>query len=139
MHIIAHCPQVPVAAPIHHQCLVAAAKDMAKEFVPVIEPEGVCAQKPAHPCHQIGIGRFHHQVKMVPHQTVGMHLITGLQTRFSKRLEKVLAIHVTQKDVAFAVRTTHDVVDGSKVLDSEFARHRHDGAPTPTAGSSQIV
>ena len=124
MHVIAHRPQIPVAASIHHQGLVAATKDMTKELVPVIEPDGVSAQKPAHPGHQIGIGRFHHQMEMIPHQAVGMHLETGLQARLSQRFQKVLAVHVIQKDVAFAVTPTHDVVDRTRIFDSEFARHQ---------------
>ena len=97
---------------------------MAKELVPVIEPDGVSTQKPAHPCHQIGIGRLHHQVEMVPHQAVGMHLETGLCARFSKRFKKVLAIHVIQKDIAFAIGSTHDVVDRPRILNAKLARHQ---------------
>jgi len=97
---------------------------MAKELVPVIEPDGASAQKPAHPCYQIGIGRFYHQVKMVRHQAVGMHLVTGLQARFGKRFEKVLAVHVIRKHVAFGIGATYDVVDAPRILHSEFARHQ---------------
>src|SRR5437870_4447365 len=36
------------------------------------------SQQPLHPTDQIGLGRFHHQVKVIAYQTSGMNLPSGL-------------------------------------------------------------
>ena len=41
MHIIAHRPQIPVAATVHNEALASTAEHMAKEFVLPIEPVDV--------------------------------------------------------------------------------------------------
>ncbi len=74
MHVITHRPQIAVAAPVHDQRLVPAAEQMAKQLVPPVESSGISPQKPLHPRHQIGLGRFHHQVKVIGHQAIRMHL-----------------------------------------------------------------
>ena len=113
MHIIADGPQVTVAAAVHDQRLVSATENMTVKLMPVVEPDGITAQQPAHPGHQIGPGRFHHQVKMVAHQTISMHLPPSLLTGLSQRLQEVLAVHIIQKDVFPPITPTQDMVDCS--------------------------
>jgi hypothetical protein len=92
MHVIAHRPQIPAAAAIHHQRLVATAEQMSEQLVPPVEPARVRAQKPLHPGHQIPLRRFHHQMKMVGHEAQGLHLPAGFPAGLAQRGEKPLAI-----------------------------------------------
>ncbi len=78
MHIITGGAQVTCPVALDDDGLVTPAKDMAKELLEVIEPNRVAAQKPAHAGDNIRVGRLSHQVKMVAHQAIGMHLETGL-------------------------------------------------------------
>ena len=47
---------------------------MTEKLVPIVQADAIGAEQPAHPRHQIGIGCFNDQMKMIVHQTVGMHL-----------------------------------------------------------------
>jgi hypothetical protein len=72
---------------------------VTEELVAVIEPNGVSAQEPAHSRHQVRLGRFHHQMKVISHQAIGMHLETRLLTGLGQRLEDVLPIDVIPENV----------------------------------------
>ena len=86
MHKIAHCFQIARAAPIHDQRLVTSAEQMPEPFVPPVKPRRIRTQKPLHARHQVRPRRFHDQMKMIAHQTIGMHLPTGLPTRLARYL-----------------------------------------------------
>src|SRR6266542_279384 len=94
MHVVAHRSQIPVAAAVHDQRLVAAAEQMPEELVPAIEPAGVSDQKPFHARHQIGLRRLNHQMKMIWHQTIRLHLPTGFETSLAHRGQETLAVSV---------------------------------------------
>ena len=55
-------------------------------------------------------------MKVVAHQAIGMDLETGLLAGLGQRFEKVLPIHIIQIDVLAPVPTTHDVVNGARIL-----------------------
>ena len=57
-----------------------------------------------------------------------MNLPTGLLARLGQSFEKVLAVHVTDKDVLPAVTPVHGMVDGARILHSHRARHGAEGA-----------
>jgi len=118
MHIVTGRAQIPIAAALDDNRLVATAKDVSEELLPMVQPDRVAAQEPAHPRHQVGVGRLDHQVKVVAHQTIRMYLKTGLLARFRQGLKKILPIHVIHIDVLLAVPTAHDVVNRSGVLHS---------------------
>jgi len=65
---------------------------MAAEFMPAVEPGGVGAQKPFHASHQIALGCFNYQMKMIGHQTIGMHLPVCFRACFSKGFQKAYPI-----------------------------------------------
>ena len=67
MHVIADRSQVTIATAIHHQRFVAATKQMTEQLMAAIKAGSVNAQKPFHAPDQVGLGRFHHQMKMVQH------------------------------------------------------------------------
>jgi hypothetical protein len=111
----------------------------------MIQPQGVTAQQPAHACHQMALGCFHHQMEMTAHQTVGVNLEIRLLAGLGQSLEKFLAIHLVVENVLPAVPTTQDVVNGAWILDAQLARHGRtlhplmiggDAAPTPSATAS---
>src|SRR5215218_3506838 len=96
---------------------------MPEEFVPAIEPARVSAQEPFHPCDQIGLRRLHHEVEVVGHQAIGMNLPTRLGTCFSQCGEEPLAIGVVLENSLSTVATVHDVIDRTRILDSQLAGH----------------
>ena len=63
-----------MTAALDQQSSVAPAEHVAGELVSVIEPDGVGAQQPTHSRHQVPLGRFHHQIKVIAHEAIGMHL-----------------------------------------------------------------
>jgi hypothetical protein len=74
MHVIAGGPQIAVAAALHQLRFVAATEHVPEELVPVIEPDAVRALPPSHPGHQVRFRRLQHQVIVVGHQAIGMHV-----------------------------------------------------------------
>ena len=65
----------------HHQRLVSPVEQMPKHPVPAVEPRHVRTQNPPHPRHQIRLRRLHHQVEMIAHQAIRMHLPARLLSR----------------------------------------------------------
>jgi hypothetical protein len=96
---------------------------MPAQFVPMVETVGIGAQEPAHSSHQIAIGRFNHQVEMIPHQTIAVNLEPGLLASLGQGLEKFMAIPVIQEDRIFAVPSAQDVIDRSGIFNSQWTRH----------------
>jgi len=94
MHIVAHCPQIPAAAALHHQRLVTTAEQVAEQFVPAIEATRVGAEKPFHAGHQVAPWRLDHRMKMIGHETQGVNLSAGLAARLAQRADKPLPILV---------------------------------------------
>ena len=123
MPIVTDAPQITGAAARHRQRLVAAAEQVPKELVAVVQPDRIGAQEPAHPRHQIRVRGFQDMMEMVAHQAVGMDSPTGLLTGFGQRLEEIVTIHLVQEDVFPAVAPAHHMVDGPGILNSDFARH----------------
>ena len=123
-----------MTAALDQQRFVAPAEHVAEQLVSVIEPEGVGAQEPTHPRHQVRLGRFHHQMKVVAHQAIGMHLESCLLTGLGQRLEKVLPIDVITKDILPPIPTAHDVVDRHRKLHSQLAWHWSRACPIHLTG-----
>ncbi len=99
---------------------------MAKKFVAPVEAHRVGAQKPFHAGHQVGPGCLDHQVEVIAHQTPGMDLPVGLFTGLPERFQEQLTILVGAEDRLAVVAAIHDVIDGTRILDSEFSGHvRH--------------
>jgi hypothetical protein len=68
MNVIVRNLRLPVAAAIHNQALVTAAKQMPDQLVPPVEPRRVNAQKPLHSRRQIRLRRLDYKLKTVEHQ-----------------------------------------------------------------------
>ena len=117
MHIVADGFEVAIPA-FHQQGFIPAAKDMAKEFVPVVQPDGVGAEQPAQARHQIGVRGFHDQMKVIIHEAISMHLPAGFLTRLRQGFEKVLPVNVVQENGLPPIPATHDMIEGTGKLDS---------------------
>jgi hypothetical protein len=61
-----------------------------------------------------------------------VNLKPGLLAGLGQSLDKIAAIPVVQEDRAFAVSPPQDVIDRSRILDSQWTRH----APDPALTSS---
>ena len=118
MHVFANRAQVAVAAAVHDERLVTPAEEMAREPVPAIEPAGVGAKEPFHARHEIGLWRFHHEMKMIGHETPAMNLPAGLPANFAQGFEEAEPVLIIAEDDFTAVSAIEDVVNGSWVLDS---------------------
>src|ERR1039457_6989774 len=115
--------EIPVAATIHDQYLIPAAKQVPKFLVPPIEAAGVGAQQPLHPGHQVGLGRFDNQVKVVAHEAIRVHLPTGLLARLRERLQQPLPVLVILEDGLPPVAPIHHVIDRPRILDAQLPSH----------------
>src|ERR1035441_3605391 len=91
--------EITVATPLDEECLVSPAENMPKKLLPVVQADGVRAEEPPHPGHKVGVGRFQHQVEVVPHQAVSMHLPAGFLGTLRQRLEELLTINIIEKNV----------------------------------------
>lgn len=60
---------------------------------------------------------------MIAHQHVGVDAPTGFCAGIAEGLEPEDAILVIAEDRVALIAATHEVVDGTGVLDSELARH----------------
>ena len=136
MHVVASRAQVAVAAALHQLRLVPPAEHMAEEFVPVVEPDGVGALQPGHAGHQIGIGRFQHQMIMIAHQAIGVNLPVRFLARFGQRLEEILPVHIVQEDVLTPVTPAHDMIHGPCIFDPSFAWHGGKHRSRPPTGQA---
>ena len=92
MHILANGPQVTCPARIDDQRFVAASEQLAGPPVPPVEPRGISAHEPLHSGHEIGLGCFQHEMVMIAHQTIGMHLPAGLEANFPKGFKEPFPI-----------------------------------------------
>src|SRR5439155_27054886 len=124
--VIAHRLQISVARAIHHQGLVAPAEQVPEELVPPVESRRVSAQEPLHTRHEVSPRRFHHQMKVIEHQTPGMHLPVRLATALAQGAQKQFAILVIPEDRLPPIPAIHHVIDRSRIFYSQLARH----APT---------
>src|SRR5437867_10964442 len=131
MHVIAHRSQVTVDAVIHDQGFVATAEQMAKELVATVKTGSIRAQKPFHAGHQVGLWGFEHQMKMIGHQAISMHLPIGLLAAFSERLYPPVPIRVVFENRLPPISPVHHVIDRIRILHPQFARH----AAYPCKGS----
>src|SRR6185503_5470212 len=91
--------------------------------VPPVEPCGVCAQKPLHSSHQIGLGRFRHQMKMIAHQTIGMDLPFSLQAGLGQCFKEPFPIRVILENRLLPITAVHDMINRSWVLEPKFSGH----------------
>ena len=111
MHVITHRLEITLAVPLHDQRLIPPAKQVPKFFVPPIIAAGVGPQQPLHPGHQVGLGRLQHQVKVVAHQAIRVHLPAGLLTGRRQRLQQPLPVLVIPKDRLPPVAPIHHMID----------------------------
>jgi hypothetical protein len=118
MHIIAYRLQISAATPIHNQRLVPSAEQMPKQLVPPVKPSRVSPQKPLHTRHQIGLGRFHRQMKVVGHQTIRMHLPIRLLASLPQGLQKQHPVLVVLEYRFMPIPTIHHMINRPLVFHS---------------------
>lgn len=123
MHVIASRAQVPRAAAIDNERFVAAAEEVAEIAVPAIESGGVGAQQPFHARHEVGARSFHHEMKVVAHQTISVHLPAGFLASFTQGFEKALAVLIIMENIFAPVAAVHEVVDRPFVLHAQPSGH----------------
>jgi hypothetical protein len=88
-----------------------------------VEADRVRAEQPFHAAHQIAQRRFHHEMEMIAHQAMGMHLPIALPARFSQGLYPQFSICISPNNIFATVAPVHHMINGSFVLDSQLAGH----------------
>src|SRR6266480_7535975 len=104
MHVITSAPQIARFSPIDQLCFVAPTKEMPPVPMPPVKSLRVGAQQPFHPSSQIWLRRLQNQMKMIAHQTVGIHLPPALLAGNTQGLEKALSIQIIPKNLLPAGR-----------------------------------
>lgn len=97
----------------------------------MIEPNRIGTEEPAHPVHEVGVRRLHHEMEMIRHEAIGMDLKPRFLASLGQRLEEVVAIHIIQENVLAAISTAHHMIDRARILDPDFARHPASDARGP--------
>ena len=97
MPVVAGRAQVAAAAPWHQLRLIPPAQNMAAEFMPVVKADGLGAFQPSHAAHQVGVGRFQHQIVMIAQQTIRVNLPIGFLAGRGQRFQEILPVHVIQE------------------------------------------
>jgi hypothetical protein len=75
MHVAAQAQQIITL--LHQKTLVTTLKQMTTRTMPPVEINRVGNQQPMHPVSQIWPVGLRDQMKMIPHQTIGMNLPSG--------------------------------------------------------------
>jgi hypothetical protein len=96
VRVIAGRLEVTVATPLDNEGFISTTEDVPEKLLAVVQADGVSAQEPAHPRHQVSMGRFQHQVKVVSPQAVRKHLPAGPLATLSQRLEQLLTINLIE-------------------------------------------
>ena len=124
MHVIAHRPQIAITAAVHDQGLVSTAKQVTKELVPPVESSGIGAQEPFHARHQIGLGRLHHHVKVIGHETERMHLPVGFGATLGQGFQKTFPVGGILEYRLPPVAPAHHMINRPLIFQAYFAWHR---------------
>ena len=124
MNIIANCLQITIAAAIDRQSFIAPGKKMSAGFMTDVEALGVNAQEPFHAGNEVWLGSFDDQMKMIPHQTPGMHLPPGFGASLPKCFQKALPVRRIANDVLPLIAATDHMINRARVFDSQFPGHK---------------
>src|SRR5580765_8252374 len=62
-------------------------------------------------------------MKMIAHETIGVHLPISLLAGFTECFQKALAIEVIQENVLTAIATIHHMINRSGILHSHLTWH----------------
>jgi hypothetical protein len=57
-------------------------------------------------------------MEMIPHQAPGMRLPPGFAAGFRQRLEKIMAVHLIQKNSLPPIAPAHDMVNRTRIFDA---------------------
>ena len=106
------------AAPCHQRHLIPPAQNMAQEFVPLVKADGVGALQPSHAAHQVGVGRFQHQMVMIAQQTIRVNLPIGFLAGLGQRFQEILPGHVIQEYILPSVTPAQDRIYRPPIFDA---------------------
>ena len=123
MHVIAGRDQVSGRTLVDDLRLVAASEKVSPLPVPTIETLRVGSQHPAHSGHEVRLRRLQHQMKMVAHETIGVHLPPGLRASLAEGSEERLPVTILNVDSFPAVAPVHDVIPRARILDAQRPGH----------------
>jgi len=121
--------RLSVIAGIHMQRLVAPGEQVSAFRVANVNALGVNAQEPFHSHHQVGPGRFQHQMKMIAHQAIGMNLPGGFATRLGQGGQEQRPIAPTAEDGLPPIPSIHHVINRPHKLAAHLAWHASESLP----------
>ena len=91
--------------------------------MPPIKTRGVSGEQPLHPGHEVGLRGFDDQIKVIPHETIGMNLPTGFPAGVPQCIEETTAIGVVEENGFAVVTAIHDVINRARVFQPELSSH----------------
>jgi hypothetical protein len=100
-----------------------ARKDMPPLPMTRIIPRGLDAQQPFHSQNQRHLRRLHHEVKMIAHQAIRMHLPARLPTSLSQHLQKDPPAFVVFINGFLPISTAHHVVNRPFIFPPNLPRN----------------
>jgi len=101
-------------------------------------PQSPIAEEQLHPHHQVGLGRFDDQVKVIAHQALRVCLPTGLLTSLGQRLQQPLPVLVILKDRLPPAAPIHYVINCPSILNAQLPSHEPClASPRPLAQAKQ--
>jgi hypothetical protein len=106
-----------------HLRLESTLKQMAAATMPPIEAHRIGHLQPTHGLAQIGPRRFHQQMIMIGHETVGVEAHPELVNHLFERMQKTLAVLVIVEDCPPLVAPRHHVIDRTGKLNTYGSRH----------------
>jgi hypothetical protein len=108
-----------IAVPVNDDRLKPTLQHVTDPAVAAVEGLRVDPVELAHSLRQIRLGCFHHQVKVVVHQAVGMQAKMKADDDVLQHHEKAPAVFVIQEDVLPGVAPGGDVVEGAVIFDAK--------------------
>jgi hypothetical protein len=91
-------------------------------MVPPVVADGHGGLEPLHPCYQVRLRRFDHQVVLIAHQQPRMHPPSRAGTDIAQRAQEPLTIGVVSEDRLPPVTTIQNVIERSFELNSGTPR-----------------
>jgi hypothetical protein len=101
-----------------------------------VETPGINAQQPLHPGDQIGLRGFDHQMKVVAHQTPGMHLPLRFGADLLQGGHEQPPVIVVPKNLSPTVTPIHHMINRAGIFNPQRSRH---GALSRNGASVSIV
>jgi len=88
-----------------------------------IETHRISAEQPFHARDKVRPWSLDHEMKMIAHQTIGMHSPAGFRASLAEYFQEGFSIDIVAKDCLPPIPPVQQMVERVLVFDSELAGH----------------